>query len=125
MSFCLSEDLTSLGAGGKDDAPAQVPRDHPFRMHAVGGQTLLVYSQTDTGQHQSPCPPPSSEAFGGGGYLGVDVGGIEPLGRASAELRNGFFQDSVPDLVPDQFHLDFISRSTLIGQKENVALFFL
>uniref|UniRef100_H3CFQ1 General transcription factor IIF subunit 2 n=1 Tax=Tetraodon nigroviridis TaxID=99883 RepID=H3CFQ1_TETNG len=71
VSFCLSEDLTSLGAGGKDDAPAQVPRDHPFRMHAVGGQTLLVYSQTDTDGtslegtvvHRAECTPVANDNY--------------------------------------------------------------
>lgn len=53
VSFRLSEDLTSLGAAGQKDAPPQVPRDHPFRMHAVGGQTLLVYSHSDAGQRRS------------------------------------------------------------------------
>ncbi|TWW80615.1 General transcription factor IIF subunit 2 [Takifugu flavidus] len=48
VSFRLSEDLTSLAAAGEKDASPQVPRDHPFGMHAVGGQTLLTYSQSST-----------------------------------------------------------------------------
>lgn len=50
------------------DASPQVPRDYPFNMHAVGGQTLLVYSQSDAGQDPSnPNPPTSSETGDGGG----------------------------------------------------------
>ncbi|XP_011609670.1 general transcription factor IIF subunit 2-like isoform X1 [Takifugu rubripes] len=65
VSFRLSEDLTSLGAAGEKDASPQVPRDHPFGMHAVGGQTLLTYSQSSTDAlslegtvvHRAECTP--------------------------------------------------------------------
>lgn len=53
VSFRLREDLTSLAGAGEKEASPQVPRDHPLGMHAVGGQTLLTYSQSSTGQCQA------------------------------------------------------------------------
>ncbi|KAI3355736.1 hypothetical protein L3Q82_004322 [Scortum barcoo] len=48
VRFSLNEELTVLGAVGEKDASLQVPKDHPFTMHAVGGQTMAVFSQSDT-----------------------------------------------------------------------------
>ena len=50
VRFSLSEELTALEAVGETDASLQVPRDHPFTMHTVGGQTMAVFSQSDAGQ---------------------------------------------------------------------------
>lgn len=47
VHFGLSEELAAVG---EKDASLQVPRDHPFTMHTVGGQTLAVFSQSDKGQ---------------------------------------------------------------------------
>nr|XP_057938280.1 general transcription factor IIF subunit 2-like isoform X2 [Doryrhamphus excisus] len=44
VCFSLNEELTALGAVGEKDGPLQVPRDHPFSMSSVGGQTLAVFS---------------------------------------------------------------------------------
>ncbi|KAM6979156.1 general transcription factor IIF subunit 2-like [Tautogolabrus adspersus] len=48
VRFSLNEELTALGDVGEKDASLQVPRDHPFTMHAVGGQTMAAFSQSDT-----------------------------------------------------------------------------
>lgn len=53
VRFSLSEELTALGTAGEPDGSAEVPKDHPFTMHGVGGQTMAVFSQSDTGQSQS------------------------------------------------------------------------
>ncbi|XP_055086626.1 general transcription factor IIF subunit 2-like [Periophthalmus magnuspinnatus] len=47
VSFKLNADLTGLDAQGEKDASLHVPRDHPFTMHTVGGQTLAVFSHSD------------------------------------------------------------------------------
>ncbi|KAK5861328.1 hypothetical protein PBY51_022735 [Eleginops maclovinus] len=52
VSFCLNEELTTMGAVEEKDAPLLVPRDHPFTMQTVGRQTLAVFSQSDSGQSQ-------------------------------------------------------------------------
>ncbi|KAF6738697.1 General transcription factor IIF subunit 2 [Oryzias melastigma] len=49
VCFSLSEDLAALGSAEEKDASVQVPRDHPFTMQTVGGQTMAVFSQSDTG----------------------------------------------------------------------------
>lgn len=45
-----------MDAVGENDASLQVPKDHPFTMHTVGGQTLAVFSQSDTGQSEPAVP---------------------------------------------------------------------
>ncbi|XP_075895940.1 general transcription factor IIF subunit 2-like [Nelusetta ayraudi] len=65
VRFSLSEELTALGAAGEKDASPQVPKDHPFTMHGVGGQTMAVFSQSDTDElslegtvvHRAECRP--------------------------------------------------------------------
>ncbi|KAM4609413.1 general transcription factor IIF subunit 2b [Polymixia lowei] len=48
VSFTLNEELTTLSSLGEKAASLQVPRDHPLTMQTVGGQTLAVFTQTDT-----------------------------------------------------------------------------
>uniref|UniRef100_A0A7N8XXC2 General transcription factor IIF subunit 2 n=1 Tax=Mastacembelus armatus TaxID=205130 RepID=A0A7N8XXC2_9TELE len=50
VCFSLNEELTALGAIGEKekDGSLQVPRDHPITMHTVGGQTMAVFSQSNT-----------------------------------------------------------------------------
>ncbi|TNN79337.1 General transcription factor IIF subunit 2 [Liparis tanakae] len=48
VCFTLNEDLINRGEVGDKDASQQVPREHPFTMHTAGGQTLAIFSQSDT-----------------------------------------------------------------------------
>ncbi|XP_029981602.1 general transcription factor IIF subunit 2-like [Sphaeramia orbicularis] len=65
VHFSLDEDLTGLDAVGEQDASLRVPRDHPFTMHPVGGQSMAVFSQSDTDEisleglvvHRAECRP--------------------------------------------------------------------
>lgn len=41
-----------MSTEGETEASVQVPRDHPFTMNTVGGQSMAVFSQSDTGQSQ-------------------------------------------------------------------------
>uniref|UniRef100_A0A3P8QLU3 General transcription factor IIF subunit 2 n=1 Tax=Astatotilapia calliptera TaxID=8154 RepID=A0A3P8QLU3_ASTCA len=43
ISFYLSDELIALDAVGENDASLEVPKDHPFTMHPVGGQTMAVF----------------------------------------------------------------------------------
>ncbi|KAM9346866.1 general transcription factor IIF subunit 2-like [Symphorus nematophorus] len=71
VCFSLNEELTALGAVGETDASLQVPRDHPFSMHTVGGQTMAVFSQSDTDEislegmvvHRAECRPVVSDSY--------------------------------------------------------------
>ncbi|KAM7407666.1 hypothetical protein PAMA_003412 [Pampus argenteus] len=49
VRFSLDEELAAVG---EKEASLQVPRDHPFTMHTVGGQTMAVFSQGDKGIHE-------------------------------------------------------------------------
>uniref|UniRef100_A0A672FBW0 General transcription factor IIF subunit 2 n=1 Tax=Salarias fasciatus TaxID=181472 RepID=A0A672FBW0_SALFA len=49
VCFSLSEELTALGAVEESDASLRAPVDHALTMHAVGGQTLAVFSQSNAG----------------------------------------------------------------------------
>ncbi|KAL3970139.1 mannan-binding lectin serine protease 2 [Sarotherodon galilaeus] len=53
VCFSLSDELTALDAVGENDASLQVPKDHPFTMHTVGGQTMAVFSHSDTGAEEA------------------------------------------------------------------------
>ncbi|XP_061782059.1 general transcription factor IIF subunit 2-like [Nerophis lumbriciformis] len=65
VCFSLNEELTTLGAVGEKDASVQIPRDHPFTMNSVGGQTMAVFSQGDQDEislegtvvHRAECRP--------------------------------------------------------------------
>uniref|UniRef100_A0A3Q4GCC8 General transcription factor IIF subunit 2 n=1 Tax=Neolamprologus brichardi TaxID=32507 RepID=A0A3Q4GCC8_NEOBR len=46
ISFYLSDELIALDAVGENDASLEVPKDHPFTMHPVGGQTMAVFSHS-------------------------------------------------------------------------------
>ncbi|XP_074551459.1 general transcription factor IIF subunit 2-like [Halichoeres trimaculatus] len=48
VRFSLNEELAALGDVGEKNASLEVPRDHPFTMHSVGGQTMAAFSQSDT-----------------------------------------------------------------------------
>nr|XP_020470112.1 general transcription factor IIF subunit 2-like isoform X2 [Monopterus albus] len=50
VRFSLNEELTALGAAEEKDGSLQVPTVHPITMHTVGGQTLAVFSQSNSGQ---------------------------------------------------------------------------
>ncbi|XP_070832777.1 general transcription factor IIF subunit 2-like [Chaetodon trifascialis] len=71
VCFSLNEELTVLDAVGEKDVSLQVPRDHPFTMHTVGGQTMAVFSQSDTDEislegmvvHRAECRPVVSDNY--------------------------------------------------------------
>ncbi|XP_076603739.1 general transcription factor IIF subunit 2-like [Chaetodon auriga] len=71
VCFSLNEELTVLDAVGEKDASLQVPRDHPFTMHTVGGQTMAAFSQSDTDEislegmvvHRAECRPVVSDNY--------------------------------------------------------------
>ncbi|XP_076011743.1 general transcription factor IIF subunit 2 [Genypterus blacodes] len=49
VSFTLNEELTAIEGG---DKTVRAPRDHPFTMQTVGGQTLTVFTETAAGQSE-------------------------------------------------------------------------
>ncbi|XP_061578907.1 general transcription factor IIF subunit 2-like, partial [Cololabis saira] len=71
VCFSLSKELGALGAEGEKDPSVELPRDYPFTMHPVGGQTLAVFSQSDTDPislegmvvHRAECKPVVSDNY--------------------------------------------------------------
>lgn len=48
VSFTLNEELTVYGGG--ENKTVSAPREHPFTMQSVGGQTLAVFTETSSGE---------------------------------------------------------------------------
>ncbi|XP_041732101.1 general transcription factor IIF subunit 2-like isoform X2 [Coregonus clupeaformis] len=48
VAFTLNEDLTMIDSLGDKPSGVQAPRDHPFTMQTVGGQTLAVFTETQS-----------------------------------------------------------------------------
>ncbi|XP_022051131.1 general transcription factor IIF subunit 2 isoform X2 [Acanthochromis polyacanthus] len=46
VSFTLNEELTVIE--GIEDKSVSAPREHPFKMQSVGGQTLAVFTETSS-----------------------------------------------------------------------------
>ncbi|KAI1885050.1 hypothetical protein AGOR_G00216190 [Albula goreensis] len=52
VSFTLNEELTTIDSIGEKSALVRAPREHPFTMQTVGGQTLAVFTETSSGQSE-------------------------------------------------------------------------
>ncbi|KAG7463561.1 general transcription factor IIF subunit 2 isoform X1 [Megalops cyprinoides] len=52
VSFTLNEELTTINAIGDKAGLVRAPREHPFTMQTVGGQTLAVFTETSSGQSE-------------------------------------------------------------------------
>ncbi|XP_018584883.1 general transcription factor IIF subunit 2b isoform X1 [Scleropages formosus] len=52
VSFTLNEELTVIDSVGDKGSQVHVPREHPFTMQMVGGQTLAVFTETSSGQSE-------------------------------------------------------------------------
>ncbi|XP_062383191.1 general transcription factor IIF subunit 2 isoform X1 [Sardina pilchardus] len=53
VAFTLNEELTILETSGEKSNQVNVPREHPFTMQTVGGQTLAVFTETASGQSEA------------------------------------------------------------------------
>ncbi|XP_077392200.1 general transcription factor IIF subunit 2-like [Festucalex cinctus] len=65
VCFSLNKELAAMGADGENDSAPQVPREHPFTMNSLAGQTMAVFSQGDKDEislegmvvHRAECRP--------------------------------------------------------------------
>ena len=65
VSFTLNEELTVIE--GLEDKMVSAPREHPFTMQSVGGQTLAVFTESSSGEFLGPargCRVSALNAFG-------------------------------------------------------------
>ncbi|XP_034049040.1 general transcription factor IIF subunit 2 isoform X2 [Thalassophryne amazonica] len=83
VSFTLNEELTAID--GLEHKNACAPREHPFTMQTVGGQTLAVFSETSSGQSEERSDG-SSSASGAG--AGPDKMALEGVVVQKAECRS-------------------------------------
>ncbi|XP_029284159.1 general transcription factor IIF subunit 2-like isoform X2 [Cottoperca gobio] len=69
VSFTLNEELTVID--GIEDKTVSAPRDHPFTMQSVGGQTLAVFTENSSDKialegvvvQRAECRPAVSENY--------------------------------------------------------------
>lgn len=52
MSFTLNEELTTIDTIGEKPSMVRAPREHPFTLQTVGGQTLAVFTENSSGENQ-------------------------------------------------------------------------
>lgn len=52
VSFTLNEELTTIDTIGEKSSVVRAPREHPFTLQTVGGQTLAVFTENSSGENQ-------------------------------------------------------------------------
>ncbi|NXA08621.1 T2FB factor, partial [Tyrannus savana] len=71
VSFTLNEELASISDIGGKPASVSAPREHPFLLQSVGGQTLTVFTETPVDKlalegivvQRAECRPAASENY--------------------------------------------------------------
>ncbi|MCI4393892.1 hypothetical protein PGIGA_G00162460 [Pangasianodon gigas] len=80
VSFTLNEELTKIDSMGEKASMVRAPREHPFTLQTVGGQTLTVFTETSSGQSDA-------EGSGSGTGTGPDKIALEGVVVQRAECR--------------------------------------
>uniref|UniRef100_A0AAX7V591 General transcription factor IIF subunit 2 n=1 Tax=Astatotilapia calliptera TaxID=8154 RepID=A0AAX7V591_ASTCA len=78
VSFTLNEELTVID--GIEDKTVSAPREHPFTMQSVGGQTLAVFTETSSERSDG-------SSSGSGAGTGPDKITLEGVVVQRAECR--------------------------------------
>ncbi|XP_052368544.1 general transcription factor IIF subunit 2 isoform X2 [Oncorhynchus keta] len=76
VEFTLNEDLTMIDSLGDKPTGVQAPRDHPFTMQTVGGQTLAVFTETQSGQSEERSDGSTSVSGAGSGPERISLEGL-------------------------------------------------
>lgn len=70
VSFTLNEELTVVESFGEKASSVQAPREHPFTIQTVGGQTLAVFTESSDKValegmvvQRAECRPAASEGY--------------------------------------------------------------
>lgn len=50
VSFNLNEELSVVEHSGEKAMSVRAPREHPFTMQTVGGQTLAIFTENSSGE---------------------------------------------------------------------------
>ncbi|XP_072514104.1 general transcription factor IIF subunit 2 isoform X1 [Salminus brasiliensis] len=80
VSFTLNEELTTIDSISEKASMVRAPREHPFTMQTVGGQTLAVFTETSSGQSDA-------EGSSSGTGTGPDKIALEGVVVQRAECR--------------------------------------
>ncbi|KAF5890463.1 general transcription factor IIF subunit 2-like isoform X1, partial [Clarias magur] len=80
VSFTLNEELTAIDSISEKASMVRAPREHPFTLQTVGGQTLTVFTETSSGQSDP-------EGSGSGTGTGPDKIALEGVVVQRAECR--------------------------------------
>ncbi|XP_007246735.1 general transcription factor IIF subunit 2 isoform X2 [Astyanax mexicanus] len=71
VSFTLNEELTTIDSTSEKASLVRAPREHPFTMQTVGGQTLAVFTENSSDKialegvvvQRAECRPAASENY--------------------------------------------------------------
>ncbi|KAG1937781.1 general transcription factor IIF subunit 2 isoform X2 [Pimephales promelas] len=71
VSFTLNEELTTIDTIGEKTSMVRAPREHPFTLQTVGGQTLAVFTENSSDKialeglvvQRAECRPAVSENY--------------------------------------------------------------
>ncbi|XP_051983316.1 general transcription factor IIF subunit 2-like isoform X3 [Xyrauchen texanus] len=71
VSFTLNEELTTIDTIGEKSSVVRAPREHPFTLQTVGGQTLAVFTENSSDKialeglvvQRAECRPAVSENY--------------------------------------------------------------
>ncbi|XP_066517355.1 general transcription factor IIF subunit 2 isoform X1 [Hoplias malabaricus] len=80
VSFTLNEELTLIDSSSEKASVVRAPREHPFTMQTVGGQTLTVFTENSSGQSDA-------EGSSSGTGTGPDKIALEGVVVQRAECR--------------------------------------
>ncbi|KAG9348994.1 hypothetical protein JZ751_029311 [Albula glossodonta] len=87
VSFTLNEELTTIDSIGEKSALVRAPREHPFTMQTVGGQTLAVFTETSSDMDVS--------------VWSVFLGCFVCLTNAWLRVKRGL-SEAIPVMIADQ-----------------------
>ncbi|KAG7222337.1 hypothetical protein INR49_016366 [Caranx melampygus] len=99
VSFTLNEELTVIE--GIEDKTVSAPREHPFTMQSVGGQTLAVFTETSSGQSEERSDGTSSGSGAGSGPDKIALEGVV-VQRAECRLLLQIEESSKPARLSQQ-----------------------
>ncbi|XP_036926789.1 general transcription factor IIF subunit 2 isoform X1 [Sturnira hondurensis] len=75
VSFTLNEDLANIHDIGGKPASVSAPREHPFVLQSVGGQTLTVFTESSSACLPTcRCPSQRGEASAATGWASMGWG---------------------------------------------------
>ncbi|NP_001096603.1 general transcription factor IIF subunit 2 isoform 2 [Danio rerio] len=122
VSFTLNEELTTIETIGEKTSMVRAPREHPFTLQTVGGQTLAVFTENSSDKialegvvvQRAECRPAVSES-----YMRLKKLQIEELSkplRFSQQLDKAVTTNYKP-VANHAYNLDYEKRKKEEGKR--------